>query len=296
MIHIQVMQDASEIVHYNNMKLPLYIRQSHLSDYPTMCALCHWHEDVECIFILDGEMKYEINGTHLLLKTGDCLIINSRQMHYGYDHTKKECHFICILFHPGLFSANVFLYNQYFQPVLDCPSLEYHHVPSDTPQAPVYGRYMQKIVNLENQKAPGFELQILSVISLFWQQFYQDILPRLSGPEIYRDPMVALQKKMVSYICKQYRGAITLHDIAAAGNISRSQCCRIFQKYLKQSPMDFLNSYRLETARYLLEHTDYSITEIALSCGFNHISYFSETFKRKYGCTPRNYRAKHRIR
>lgn len=290
MVLTHIMQDASEIVHYNNIHIPLYMRQAYLSEYPTMRALCHWHEDIEMIYIAEGEMGYEVNGKHLLLKQGDFLIINSKQMHYGYDHRKKECLFICILFHPCLFSSNEFLYNQYFLPVLNCASLKYRHFPAQTDQAGSYGSYMQKIIALEKQKAPGYELQILSILGAFWQQFYQEVLPCLSNQESGADTSLSIQKKMVSYIYEHYRNTISLNDIASSGNVSRSQCCRIFQKYLRQSPIEFLNSYRLETARYLLEHTTYSITEIALSCGFNHISYFSEMFRGKYGTTPRKYR------
>ena len=64
----------------------------------------------------------------------------------------------------------------------------------------------------------------------------------------------------------------------------------IFKKYLQQSPVDFLNAYRLEVSRHLLKGTSYHITQIATSCGFNHLSYFSKMFMDKYGCTPSEYR------
>lgn len=62
MIVTDIMQDASEIVHYDNPDIPLYIRTGILSDYPDMKALCHWHEDIQLIYIIEGEMNYHING------------------------------------------------------------------------------------------------------------------------------------------------------------------------------------------------------------------------------------------
>lgn len=96
---------------------------------------------------------------------------------------------------------------------------------------------------------------------------------------------------MISFIYKNYNSKITLDEIAGSGNICRSKCCRIFSKYLMQSPIDFLNTYRLEMSRNMLSSTDKSITEIALSCGFNHLSYFSEMFQRQFKCTPSEYKA-----
>lgn len=42
----KVMQDASEIVRYDEVGIPLYIREGLLSSYPDHRALCHWHEDI----------------------------------------------------------------------------------------------------------------------------------------------------------------------------------------------------------------------------------------------------------
>ena len=101
---------------------------------------------------------------------------------------------------------------------------------------------------------------------------------------------LALQKKMVSFIYEHYQEILTLDMISSAASISRSKCCIIFRQYLQQSPIDFLNKYRLEVSRYLLTNTASSITGIALSCGFNHLSYFSKLFCAAYGYTPREYR------
>ena len=67
-------------------------------------------------------------------------------------------------------------------------------------------------------------------------------------------------------------------------------CCRIFKYYLQQSPVDFLNACCLKVSCRLLDTTDQTITEIALACGFTHLSYFSKLFCAAYGYTPREYR------
>ena len=57
-INVDVMQDASEIVRYDETGIPLYIQTGELSRYPDRKALCHWHDDLEFIRIVPGEMKY----------------------------------------------------------------------------------------------------------------------------------------------------------------------------------------------------------------------------------------------
>ena len=79
-------------------------------------------------------------------------------------------------------------------------------------------------------------------------------------------------------------------EIAAAGKVCRNKCCQIFRRYLCQSPIDFLNHYRLEVSCHLLNTTKMSIAEICTACGFNHQSYYSKIFLRTYHCTPRDFR------
>ena len=96
--------------------------------------------------------------------------------------------------------------------------------------------------------------------------------------------------KILLYIYKNYTQNISLNDIAESGNICRSKCCKLFKKYLNQTPIDFLNTYRLEISKSLLINSNLNITEIALNSGFNHLSYFSKLFYQKYNFTPKEYR------
>ena len=53
MIDIEIMQDASEIIHYDSNKLPYAIQERLLSQFTGHKALCHWHPDIECIRIYE---------------------------------------------------------------------------------------------------------------------------------------------------------------------------------------------------------------------------------------------------
>ena len=50
-----------------------------------------------------------------------------------------------------------------------------------------------------------------------------------------------------------------------------------------------MKSYRMQTARVLLQDTSRSVTEIAATLGYDNPSKFSEAFKKEYGITPREY-------
>ena len=293
LIKTELMPDSSEVISYDQTGIPLYIRAAYLSAYYNMCAPCHWHDDIEWIYIIDGKMRYYVNGKRLVLNAGDSLMVNARQMHYGYAYEQQDCYFACILFHPSLFGNNQLLYKQYLLPFLENSSLEYVHLHPEDAIGRKTAEELHKIVQLKQLKPPAYELQAIGIMIQLWGLLIQAGL--LVSSEHSDEPTqdLAVQKNMVSFIYQHYPEKLSLNDIAASGHVGRSKCCQIFKHYMQQSPVDFLNSYRLKISCQLLCTTQKSITEIAMLCGFNHLSYFSKYFMECYGCTPREYRVLH---
>lgn len=83
---------------------------------------------------------------------------------------------------------------------------------------------------------------------------------------------------------------MTLEDIAAAGNVSKTECLRCFQKYTGCSPYQYLLKYRLQAGASLLETTEDTVTEVALRLQFPSSSAFITAFRRSFGVTPAVYR------
>lgn len=74
--------------------------------------------------------------------------------------------------------------------------------------------------------------------------------------------------------------------IAARLSISTRQLERLFQEALRMRPLAFYRMLRLRYARWLLDRTDRSITDIALDSGFADGAHFSRQFKAFHGITP----------
>ena len=85
---------------------------------------------------------------------------------------------------------------------------------------------------------------------------------------------------------------VDLGFLAENLGISRSTLGRIFRKNMKISPQKYCRMRKVETARYLLTHTDLSIKEIAFRLGYSSQFHFSNDFYTFCGCSPRNYRKK----
>ena len=78
MIDIEIMQDASEIIHYDSPEISYAIQERLLSNFTDMRALCHWHDDIELITVLQGKMEYNVNGEIVTIQQDEGIFINSR--------------------------------------------------------------------------------------------------------------------------------------------------------------------------------------------------------------------------
>lgn len=287
-IQVSVMVDASELVHYDSPSIPIYVKRGFLSYYPEKKAVCHWHDDFEIIYVLDGEMDYFINGNIVTLKKGDGLFINSREMHYGYSDSGLDCEFICILFSPSLLSSCKELYEKYVTPVFSPDTFSY--IMLDSVRHAYTIELINKIYNKNKASDPFYELEIIGLLHLFSVSILRICKEHDS---LISKPMsddILLLRNMVSYIHKNYKNSICLNDIAASANICKSKCCSLFQSQINMTPFEFLNYYRLEKSTELLKENKLPITSIATNCGFNNSSYYSKLFFRFYHCTPREYR------
>ncbi|MBR1931803.1 MAG: AraC family transcriptional regulator [Lachnospiraceae bacterium] len=295
MINVDVMPDASEIVHYDIPGVPLYVRKGQLSAYPDMRAICHWHEDLEFIYVTEGEMNYFIGGHTVLLCAGDSLFVNARQMHYGYANHQIECRFLCILVHPTILVQNELLYKEWMEPLLTDTSFPYFVYDSSCEEATMFAQSLLRAYELKEAAGWGSQIDILcQLVPLVMQTARRRLTTINQNTPDRPDAKLLAQQQMVAYIAAHFTEDVTLDEIAASASVSKSTCCRLFKTYIHQSPFEYLNTYRLEQSRYLLTDTNKGITEIAMLCGFNHISYYSRLFSKSYGCSPHAYRKEHR--
>ena len=60
----------------------------------------HHHAFYEVLFIVSGELKYEVEGRHYLLKSGDIILINPLQFHSGELNPSKPYERFVLWLHP----------------------------------------------------------------------------------------------------------------------------------------------------------------------------------------------------
>ena len=99
-----------------------------------------------------------------------------------------------------------------------------------------------------------------------------------------------ISTKTVNDLCRILNCRI--QDIADYIGVDRTYLYKIFMREAQISPKQYLLQYRIRAAAKLLQTQDYTVTEIAYSCGFRDSAAFCYHFRQQIGMTPRQYREK----
>ena len=84
---------------------------------------------------------------------------------------------------------------------------------------------------------------------------------------------------------------LALPSIAKQCNLSLRQIERLFHQYRSLTPARYYLSLRLSHAKQLLLHTNRSVIDVAIASGFENQSYFSASYRKYFGSSPKKHRS-----
>lgn len=285
---VTVNSNNSQAVEYNVPDLPIELHSGQVSRCKNMRCSCHWHNDLEFIIMKSGKVEYYVNDTVYRLNSDSMIMTNSNRMHFGTAINNREATFISLLLHPSLLSSSTYMEREYVNPILYNREID---AILFSPEVPWQGKcidLMKHIVSLLEEQSISFGLEMQRTLFEFWHILYENTVSTLGAnkQESHNNKEI---KAMVEFINKNFTQPITLQNIADAGIVCRSKCCALFKKYLHQTAFEYLLNVRIENGIKLLNKREHTVSEIAMLCGFNNSSYFTETFHKITGETPSDY-------
>jgi LacI family transcriptional regulator len=108
-----------------------------------------------------------------------------------------------------------------------------------------------------------------------------------SDATVSKDPIVLSATKLIK---SKVAEGISIKQLVAELNVSRSTLERRFHDQMHCSPFDYISRCRVSRAQQLLATTNYSMFQIARMSGFNNTGYMSVAFRAHTGRTPTQYR------
>lgn len=237
-------------------------------------------ETAELIVIEKGRGRYMIDNQVYQIAEGDLLLLNTGVLHGlcpdGTDNL-KTCRLGIRRLHlkgltagqlidqdtvPVLSTGNLFAPVQQFLDLLDTMMKEPHKHPLSEAQDNLLAALLVTVMHISSSVSrPNARIQKYS-----------------------------LGMHIKEYIDQHYLEDLRLNDIAAALHINPYYLSHTFKKVVGYSPIQYMIRRRIGESQNLLVNTSYTITDIALRCGYNNSNYFQAVFNSIVGMPPGRYR------
>ncbi|MFP4979471.1 AraC family transcriptional regulator [Paenibacillus sp. CN-4] len=280
-------QNLKELTEHRTVVLPFACYETTIRHNIHGFIPLHWHDEIQLVLITQGEAVFQINEEQVSVRQGDGLFINSGCLHMAEDKKGSDCSYICLNVSPH-FVLSQELYSTYVSPFIQATNLPYLYIDPASPWGKDIVNAITRINQCIQQKLPFFEIDITQQLAVIWKNLI------MNGFKLEYDQTERLKshrmKEMLQWVHSHYSEKITLEDIASAGQLSRSECCRYFKRILKTTPLNYVTDYRIQKILVLLQTAESSVTEAAYQVGFNSTSYFIERFKKEMHMTPLAYK------
>lgn len=262
-----------------------YVDQSH----PQYVMPFHWHLDYEFVRVISGTFFITLDGEEHELNKEEFCFIPAGVLHGGIP---VNCVYECIVFDIELlrcrnFAPDTFLRNLVHEKL----RLETIYTKQKITSSECFAIASDLFSSLR-EKQWGYELKTIGAFyRLFGLMKANYLYSEQHEPNEKLHRRTDQLKSSIEYIEKAYSQPLSLNQLSLMAGMSPKYFCRIFKQLTHHTPIDYLNSYRIDRACALIAATDLSLTDICYQCGFNDFSYFIKTFKRYKHLTPKKYAA-----
>ena len=143
----------------------------------------------------------------------------------------------------------------------------------------------EKIHEIWNAKSEGYYMRAMAVLYEIIAKIKVHNESYLESSRVQK--ILPAQKYALEHFCDN---DFDYKEMCRKTGLSYDYFKELFIKKYGVSPVKYVTALRLEKAKELLITGLYSVGEIAAMCGFDNLYYFSTTFKKHFGCSPKNYK------
>ncbi|MDO7908190.1 helix-turn-helix domain-containing protein [Paenibacillus sp. JX-17] len=247
----------------------------------------HWHNSMEIIFVLRGNLEASVGSLKYSLSEGDVLLINHSLVH---EVIGLDLNIIATFQIPLNYMKANLAGGEHIQ--FDC------HAGTAPPEKKSaldqIRQLLAEMVHLTYKKGEAYELEMqsrmLGVLSVLVKQFKSSVTAG-GANEKYMERML----RIITYIEDHYKEPVTLQSIAEREFLSVPYLSKFFSEHMGLNFQNYLTSIRLKNAvEELLRHEELPIAELSENHGFPNVKSFYAAFKNRYHITPNEYRKQYR--
>ncbi len=240
----------------------------------------NWHKNVEIILVTEGEGAIQYSADTLNVRVDDIVIINSGALHRPYSDVGIGYYYLII--DDSFCTENG----------INITEFTFKKVFRDEKTKELFKNVTQLMNAYEDAPCTitvvGLRIAILTLLA--------DICEKHSAPTVKSDakcsPSEKHVKQVIDHINKCFTEPLCLESLADLCGVTKYHLSREFKKHTGQTVFSYLNTLRCQNAKILISN-GMNITEAAYASGFDSLSYFSRTYKKKMGQSPSKIKVTH---
>lgn len=258
------------------------LHKMHTAPYAE-CFPLHWHNRVELLLIKQGSMEIQFGDETQWATEGHLAIVNTCQPHRGIAGPQGVLYEV-LMFEPDTFENGTPASTRFIVPILQNQTV-FCHVTNHADVLHTVGRI------LELHEDPDTNpLQIIGLTYYLLGLFNR----HCQGTTRVTTQEDAQFKPILEYINEHFTEKISTKTLSHTFGYDEAYFCRRFKRTTGITVMKYIQILRLEYAEQLLKKKEQNIGDIAISCGFSDVYYFTRCFSKHFGTAPNEFRKAHR--
>ena len=265
--------------------LPHFRHANFLPEYQNF----HKHAFFELVYVYQGTATQYSKTGSIKLETGSILLMNTNYWHGLSTETRDDMVFN-ILISPevlktsflSLLSENDLFYKFFIDDLFSEDKMG-DYILCSSSDAPRAIKNLDLLIDEWIQKLDCYQSACTAYLSLVFTEIFRTHMARRLGS--HKDKMADIVK-----FIQENLDRVTLSDLAARYHYSNEHMSRVIKSLFGKNFKGMLLDMRMEHAVFLMKNTTDSIDSIALRLGYYDRSHFNRVFKKKYGCTPNEYK------
>lgn len=285
----EISDDGLELTVHGTEEFPVAFYED---DFSIHSLPWHWHDELELFIVVQGSVRFRTSSGQYIINEGEGLFINGGMLHAAWNNGTERCIFHSIVFHPRLIGGHeesVF-WHKYLKPMFENDALKTVLLKGASAFHKEILHRIEESWQLGKKKGRGYEFFVrenLSRIIYLLDSQCESVMQSFSDKQLRNANRM---KAMLQYIEEHLAENMTIEEIADAAAISVSECLRCFKTTIGVTPIQYVRQVRIQKAAELLRYTCLNVSEVAVRCGFQEMSYFAKIFRQIHGVTPSEFR------
>ena len=241
----------------------------------------HWHDAVEIIYVLKGQLTIKMELISYDLTAGDCIIINPDQVHSTISIGGNTSLLLQIP-HKDLAQLCPATINKRF--ICDPHS----KAKRQTQNMARLKSLMEQIPGTMDGNDDYSSLLQASILLEIIYVLYASFAHSVTAADINKSEKNRNKLETIfEYTKNHYNEQIALEDVADLLHFQVNYFCRFFKQNTGMTYLNYLNEYRLSKIYHDLIVTDLPLSQLLEIHGFTNYKVFSRLFKERFQTTPK---------